>query len=116
MMAQLPPPFLTCEAVLTETLFLLKKYPPGTEAVLTWVRDGLIQIPFQIKQEITNVKNLMLQYRSVPMSFADACLVRMSEMIMGSRVMTLDNDFLIYRKDKNQRIPVVMPSEGNIPG
>jgi hypothetical protein len=43
------------------------------------------------------------------MSLADACLVRMSELIRGSSVFTLDSDFRIYRQYTNQIIPIVMP-------
>ena len=50
---------------------------------------------------------LMSRYESVPMSFADACLVRMTEQIPNSAVMTLDSDFKIYRKHRNEAIAVI---------
>jgi hypothetical protein len=40
----------------------------------------------------------------------DACLVRMSELIAGSCVLTLDSDFLVYRKNKNQIIDLIIPN------
>ena len=43
------------------------------------------------------------------MSLADACLVRMSEIYNQTSILTLDNDFRIYRKNRNQEIPVIMP-------
>ena len=49
------------------------------------------------------------KYANVPMSFADACLVRMTELYPNSAVLTLDSDFRIYRKNKNQVIPVIIP-------
>ena len=45
------------------------------------------------------------------MSFADACLVRMNELIPGSSLLTLDSDFRIYRKNKTQIIDVIIPDE-----
>lgn len=51
----------------------------------------------------------MNRYASVPMSLADACLVRMSEIYGGSKILTLDSDFQIYRKHRNQMIPVIIP-------
>jgi predicted nucleic acid-binding protein len=48
------------------------------------------------------------------MSFADACLVRMSELIKASFILTLDSDFLIYRKNRNQIIKVIIPDELNL--
>jgi predicted nucleic acid-binding protein len=53
----------------------------------------------------------MQRYASVPMSLADACLVRMSEVYENSQIITLDSDFTIYRKQRNQTIPVIMPNE-----
>ena len=47
--------------------------------------------------------------RNVPMSFADACLVRMSEPLRQSHVLTLDSEFEIYRRNQRQRIPVLAP-------
>jgi predicted nucleic acid-binding protein len=45
------------------------------------------------------------------MSLADACLVRMAEIFPGSKVLTFDRDFLIYRKHGNRVIPVLMPAD-----
>ncbi|MGQ0653591.1 MAG: hypothetical protein ACT4P4_15205 [Betaproteobacteria bacterium] len=43
------------------------------------------------------------------MSFADACLVRMSEMTRSVRVFTLDLDFQAYRRNGRERIPLLAP-------
>ena len=51
----------------------------------------------------------MIRYRNLPMSLADACLVRMAEIRDNSVVFTLDHDFTIYRKGNRQVIPTVMP-------
>jgi hypothetical protein len=53
----------------------------------------------------------MRQYQNVPMSLADASLVRMSELIPGSCVLTLDSDFRVYRKQKNQIINLIITDE-----
>ncbi len=102
-------PFLTCESVITESCFLLRKISGGEEVVLNLIDSNKLQIPFNLSKEVTEIKQLMKQYQSVPMSLADACLVRMSELIRGSSVFTLDSDFRIYRQYKNQIIPVIMP-------
>jgi predicted nucleic acid-binding protein len=62
-----------------------------------------------LSEEVIAINQLMKQYKSVPMSLADGCLVRMSELIRGSSVFTLDSDFRIYRQYKNQVISVIMP-------
>jgi uncharacterized protein len=51
----------------------------------------------------------MLHYDDVPMSLADACLVRMSELHSNSLVLTTDSDFNIYRKHRRQTIHLLMP-------
>ena len=106
---KLCPPLLTCEAVIAESCFLLQNVHGGESAILSLLEAEVIKIPFNLSEEVTEIKQLMKQYQSVPMSLADACLVRMSELIRGSSVFTLDSDFRIYRQYKNQIIPVVMP-------
>ena len=107
--ANIEPPLLTCEAVITEACFLLQKIYRGEETVVSLVDSRVIQIPFQLSKEAVAVQNLLVRYQSVPMSLADACLVRMSELYCDSTVLTLDSDFLIYRNNKKQVISVVMP-------
>lgn len=102
-------PLLTCEAVLSETCFLLRQYPRGQDEVMALLQNGLIQIPFRLEEEASTIATLINRYHSVPMSLADACLVRMSEMIPNSTIFTLDSDFEIYRKNQNQVIDVIMP-------
>lgn len=105
---QLKPPVWTCEAVISETCFLLKrKYL--TEVVFEMIEAGAIAIAFNLQEESSNIRSLMSRYESVPMSFADACLVRMSEQILNSAVMTLDSDFQIYRKHRHQEIFLIKP-------
>jgi hypothetical protein len=46
------------------------------------------------------------------MSLADACLVRMSELYSDSVVLTTDSDFNVYRRNRRQIIPTLMPPSG----
>jgi hypothetical protein len=41
------------------------------------------------------------------MDFADACVVRLSELHTGSRVCTTDTDFKVYRRHGRQVIPLL---------
>ena len=45
----------------------------------------------------------------VPMSFADACLVRMTETLNDPMLLTTDTDFRIYRRHGRQVIPCMLP-------
>ena len=105
---QVNPPALTCDAVISETCFLLKRRYL-IEAVFEMIEVRAITIAFNLQEEASNVRVLMSRYESVPMSFADACLVRMTEQIPNSAVMTLDSDFKIYRKHRNEAIAVILP-------
>lgn len=107
----LNPPFITCEAVITETCFLLRHIHQGKEAVLSMIEDEILQIDFSLSSEISKIKTLMNKYENVPMSLADACLVRMSELIDNSVVFTLDSDFLIYRKNGKEKISLIIPKQ-----
>jgi len=49
----------------------------------------------------------MERYKNVPTSFADACLVRMTEIERDSLVFTTDGDFLTYRRNRRERIPMI---------
>ncbi len=103
------PPFFTCESVISEVCFLLRNSETGVQNTLSLIERNLIQIPFNFEAEISAVKSLLKKYKDIPMSLADACLVRMSEQISESIIFTMDSDFHVYRKDRRKVIPVIMP-------
>jgi predicted nucleic acid-binding protein len=107
--AQLTAPFLTCEAVLSEAWFLLRSLPKAQEKVLRLLEQGLLNVSFNSAAEINHLTELLRRYASVPMSVADACLVRMSELTSDCVIFTTDSDFNIYRRHGNQVIPVIIP-------
>lgn len=108
-MAELRPPLFTCEAVLSEACFLLRQIPQGVLNLMEIFERGLINIPFRLEEEVQTVQKLLASYQEIPMSLADACLVRMSEQVNASIVFTLDTDFQIYRKNNREVIPTLMP-------
>lgn len=105
----LPAPFLTAEAVLAEACFLLRRVHGGPRAVLRLVQDGLLRVELSIVAQAAALEASMAKSASVPMSLADACLVRLVELNPGSRVLTFDSDFLVYRQHRNRRIPLLGP-------
>lgn len=102
-------PLLTCEAVLAESLFLLRRGGISPDPLLQLVTRGLVIPEFRLNDEADAIMKLMQRYRNVPMSLADACLVRMSEIHERSTVFTLDSDFTIYRKSQRRVIPLLRP-------
>ena len=107
--ARFTEPLLTCEAVVAEALFLLRRGGISPEPLLKLVTRQLLLPAFRLELEATSILELMQRYRNVPMSLADACLVRMSEIHEGSSVFTLDSDFTIYRKARRRVIPLLCP-------
>ena len=102
-------PMLTCEPVLTEATFLLKRDGHDADPLFALLERGVIRIALQIQDELADLRALMHRYRNRPMSLADACLVRLSELHSDGEVFTLDSDFRIYRRHGNKVIPVLMP-------
>lgn len=102
------PPLYTCEPVLAEAAHLLRRSPGGPAAVLALVERGVLRVGLRVEAEASALKDLMKRYGSVPMSLADACLVRMVEIESDSAVLTLDADFKVYRRGR-QVIPLVTP-------
>ena len=113
-LTKINPPLITCEAVISESCFLLGRCDFNRKQdVIKLLQTGFMTIPFHLQKEIESIQQLMLKYQNVPMSFADACLVRLSEKYTNSAILTLDSDFNIYRKQSNQMIPTIMPSLEN---
>ena len=102
-------PLLTCEAVLSETQFLVHRFGGNPLVVLDMVARGALNLAFQVEDEIDRLRELQATYRNLPMSLADACLVRMSELHSRCRVFTTDSDFRTYRRNGRQVISVLLP-------
>lgn len=64
---------------------------------------------FDLATELDPVLGLVRKYASVPMSLADACLVRMTETLAEPLLLTTDADFRVYRRHSRQVVPCVMP-------
>jgi predicted nucleic acid-binding protein len=106
---RLRPPLLTCEPVLTEATFLLKREGRDTDPLFALLDRGVIRIGLSVQQQQADLRALMHRYRNRPMSLADACLVRLSEIHSEAELLTLDSDFRIYRRHGNKVIPLRIP-------
>ena len=71
----------------------------------------MIKIGLRFEEERSALRELMARYCDVPMSLADATLVRLAELHEEARVFTLDGHFRIYRRHRNKIIPVLMPDD-----
>ena len=103
------PPLLTCEGVISEAGFLLDRVPGAKQAVFELLRRQIIVVPFLVSDHATTLAALLKKYSDVPMSVADACLVRMAEQFHETAVFTVDSDFRLYRKHGRRVIPRIIP-------
>lgn len=101
--SQLDAPLLTCEAVIAEACYLVRDLPGASDAILENVARRVFAVPFRLEQEATAIGGLMKKYRSVPMDLADACLVRLAEIVGTGRILTLDSEFDVYRWHRTRR-------------
>ena len=108
--AQFPGPFLTCEAVVAETCFLLARAGFDPAKALALLERGVVRVAMTLEREIVAVRTLFQRYDNVPASLADACLIRLAELNEPCRVLTLDSDFHIYRRHGRKTISLVSPS------
>ncbi len=109
--SRLPRPWITSEPVLTEAAFLLARDGFDADELFSLAEAGLLRVGLEFEAERASLRELMARYRNVPMSLADATLVRLAELHEDSRVFTLDADFRIYRRHRNRVIPLLMPDE-----
>ncbi len=101
------PPWKTCEAALSEAFFLLG--PRGMPALAALIRRCAVVCTHNLGEDSDAVLALMHKYRVIPMSLADACLVRMTETRGNTVLLTTDTDFRIYRRHSRKTIPCVLP-------
>lgn len=105
-----PPTVVTCDAVISEALFLLKREGHNYDDLFALAEAGFLRSDFRFTTEHSAIRKLMRRYADQPMSFADACLVRLVEIHPSAVVWTLDRDFRVYRQHNRQTIPLVTPA------
>lgn len=104
----LDPPFVTCEPALTGACFLVARVGRPPAQVLDMLQRGVVRIGLELQEELAAIQVLMRRYASVPMSLADACLVRLAEMT-ALPILTLDSDFAIYRAHGRRPLNLITP-------
>jgi predicted nucleic acid-binding protein len=105
--SEFPPPWSTCEAVLSEAFHLLGE--TGASNLGTLLRRRALAVAFTFSENFEPVVKLIEKYSNVPMGFADACLVRMTETLPDPILLTTDQDFRVYRRHSRQVVPCVTP-------
>lgn len=107
--ARLPYPFYTCEAVLTEAFFLLRRFRGNGALLWTMLMRSSVIVGFRLAEEMHRIQPLMAQYSDIGMSFADACLVRVAELQERAVVFTTDSHFATCRMSGGKPLRTVLP-------
>lgn len=102
---RLQDPLLTCEAVLAETAYHLR----DSGLVLRMLNTGLVRLAFNLESHRTELSELARRYADRNPDLADLCLIRMSELFPEHPILTVDGDFRVYRRNRREAIPVIMP-------
>ncbi|NJM44200.1 MAG: PIN domain-containing protein [Brachymonas sp.] len=108
-MADIRPPMITCEAVLAEATYLTSRIKGAREALVEMIGENFLSIGLHVEDQHAALLAMLKRYVNVPMSLADACVVRLAELHPKSPVFTLDSDFNIYRKNGRQVIAQICP-------
>jgi predicted nucleic acid-binding protein len=98
-------PLLTCEAVLAEAAFHLG----DAGLILEMISEELIRLDFVCNDHLAHLAALAKRYKDRKPDLADLCLIRMSELHPKHSVITVDEDFRVYRRNKREVIPLISP-------
>lgn len=102
-------PAVTCEAVVSESFYMLRHVHGAAADILATIENGALEIRFQLARSAGKVRALLEKYRDLPASFADACLVQMADELDTGDILTLDSDFKHYRWRRTRSFNMLIP-------
>jgi predicted nucleic acid-binding protein len=106
---ELPLPWVTCEAVLSETYHRIAASPKARDGFMELIRRGALSFPLALTGSLRRMTELLEKFADLPTSVADASLLLIAEQLPGAEIWTTDSDFLVYRMHRNRRVPVRLP-------
>ncbi len=95
-------PLVTCESVISESIHLLRRVSGAAEAILDNVSAGAFEVPFRLDQSTPAILSIFRKYRDRQVDLADACLIHLANELKTGDILTLDNDFAVYRWGANR--------------
>ena len=102
-------PPVTCEAVITEALHLLRFTAGAAKDILASIEQGALEVPFKLNESAATVERIMKKYADTPCDLADACLIAMADQLDTGDILTLDGDFEHYRWRRNRSFRMLIP-------
>lgn len=95
---------VTTWAVITEVLYMLDFNVQVQVDFLRWIGRGALEIPEFSLDHISRIIELSQKYSDIPMDFADATLIVLSEIEKINEIITIDSDFHIYRNIRKEML------------
>ena len=79
-------------------------------AIVEMIHAGEVVLNFDLAAQAASVLTLLKKYADRKIDLADACIVRMTELVRDCRVVTVDRaDFSVYRRNGRDLIPIIAP-------
>ena len=94
----------TSWAVITEVLHMLNFNVEVQIDFLKWIQRGGVDVVELSQSNISRIIDLSEKYSDVPMDFADATLIIISELKNIDEIISIDSDFYIYRDIRNEYV------------
>jgi predicted nucleic acid-binding protein len=91
-------------------MYLLAHLPVAQQMLFKYLENGALKVAFRIDEHLAALRALHQKYRDQPMSLADACVVRMAELYEHHAVLSLDSDFVFYRKHGRTTLALIHPA------
>ncbi len=108
-LAHMQATLVTCEAVLSETLFLVRYDKRAVASLKSMMEGRLLLVESVFSEHAQDVMDVIEKYRDLPASVADACVIVLHQRLNSSRILTLDSDFLIYRRPDGSLPDLIAP-------
>jgi predicted nucleic acid-binding protein len=102
-------PIVTCEAVIAEACYLLRKIPGACETVMANIEAGTFHVPLRLTESVGDVRRILRKYRDRNIDLADACLICLADTLETGDILTLDSDFQFYRWSRNNAFRLLIP-------
>jgi predicted nucleic acid-binding protein len=99
-------PLYSCPEAMAEAAAMTGR----PSAIVEMIQAGEIILALDLSAQSAGVLSLLKKYGAHGMDLADACIVRMTELMRDCKVITLDRtDFAVYRRNGRDFIPVIVP-------
>lgn len=108
-LSDLKPPFITCESVISEALFITRKFEQALDAISEMINKGLLIPKCTLQENRALIFSQLKKYNDQQTSLADICLLVLYNETKNTLIFTTDSDFLVYRDSKGKPLDLISP-------